>query len=377
MAAAEPFGDEQTLTFRAPAGWGHPAAPEPATHLLLLLRDDESTPQRIPLDTLPSVIGRSAPANIVLEGGTVSRRHCRLALDGDRLVLSDLGSTNGTFVDGTRVEGDIPLQDGAVLAVGPHQLRYHRRTRDEAVEAEALDRELRDAADYVASILPAPIDSGPIQAEWFYRPSARLGGDAFGYQWLDERSFATFVLDVAGHGAAAALHAVSVVNVLRQRLLPGVDMHDPAAVIRDLNRMFPIERHNSLFFTIWYGVYDAEQRWLTFATGGHHAAYLLPPAPLQPVALATRNPSIGIVPDREVAAARVGIPPGSALHLFSDGVFEIVDRNGHQWELDQVLALLPDASSRGGPRRLYETVRAAAQPGPLEDDFSAVVLRFA
>lgn len=378
MAAVEQFGGEQTLTFRAPEGWGkREALPESAVHLLLLLREGESTPQRIPLNTLPAIIGRSPPAEILLEGGTVSRRHCRLDLRQDQLVLTDLGSTNGTYVDGARLEGEIALQDGALLSIGAHRLRYHRRTQGEAAEAEAMDRELTDAAAYVASILPPPIDSGPIQAEWFYQPSARLGGDAFGYQWLDEHTFAAFVLDVAGHGAAAALHAVSVVNVLRQRLLPGVDLRDPAAVIRNLNRMFPIERHNSLFLTIWYGVYDTTSRTLAYATGGHHAAYLLTPGSASPIALATRNPSIGIVPDREMIADRVTVPAGSALHLFSDGVFEIVDRAGRQWNLEQVVGLLANASPPGGPQRLYTEIRAAARPGPLEDDFSAVVLRFA
>jgi len=37
---------------------------------------------------------------------------------------------------------------------------------------------------------------------------------------------------------------------------------------------------------------------------------------------------------------------------------------------------LPEASGAGGPRRLYLQVRGAARPGPLEDDFSAVLLRF-
>jgi len=377
MSAVEQFGDEQTITFRAPAGWGQrETPPEEPIHLLLLLRQDDPSPQRIPLPRLPVTIGRSPPADIVQEGGTVSRRHCQLSVQDERLLLTDLGSTNGTFVDGVRVEGAVALQDGALLAIGAHRLRYHRRSREEAAEAEAMDRELRDAAEYVASILPSPIDSGPVQAEWCYQPSARIGGDAFGYQWLDESHFAAFVLDVAGHGAAAALHAVSVVNVLRQRLLPGVDLRDPAAVIRQLNRMFPIERHNSLFFTIWYGVYDTARRKLSYATGGHHPAYLLSPGSGTPMPLATRNPSIGIVPDREMIAAQVDVPPGSALHLFSDGVFEIVDREGRQWQLEQVVRLLAGASPPGGPQHLYATVRAAARPGPLEDDFSAVVLRF-
>ncbi len=375
MSAIEDFQAEQTVTFRAPAGWrGNPHAGDPV-HFLLVLEDNGS-PRRIPLPSLPVTIGRTAPADIILEGGTVSRRHCRLEPAGDRILLSDLGSTNGTLINGEVITVPTALQDGAIVNIGAYRLRYHRRSVDETAEVDALERELQEAADYVASILPPPLTEGPVLADWFYQPSARLGGDAFGYQMLDSQNFAAFVLDVAGHGTGAALHSVSVVNVLRQRLLPEVDFRDPSAVIRGLNRMFPMEQYNALFFTIWYGVYHLEQRVLTFATGGHHPAWLLPPPPLQPVALGTRNPSIGIAPDREVAAARVTIPPGSALHLFSDGVFEIVDQHEQQWGIEQVLTLLPEASGPGGPRRLYERVRAAARPGPLEDDFSALLLRF-
>ena len=368
------FHEEQTLTFRAPDGWGEEARDD-AVHLLVVL-EEKAPPRRVPLRNLPVTIGRSAPADIILDGSTVSRRHCKLTLQGNHVAIIDLGSTNGTFVNNLRVETAVLLEDGAAITVGSHRLRYHRRSEDETAEADAIERELKDAAAYVASILPPPIVDGPVLAEWFFQPSIGLGGDAFGYQMLDQRHFAAFVLDVAGHGTAAALHSVSVVNVLRQRMLPDVDFRDPAAVIRSLNRLFPMERHNALFFTIWYGVYDIDSRMLTFATGGHHPGYLVPPPPLQPVALATRNPSIGIVPDREVAAARVNIPPDSALHLFSDGVFEIVDQNERQWGLDEILGMLPDASGPGGPRRLYEQVRGAARPGPLEDDFSAVLLRF-
>jgi serine phosphatase RsbU (regulator of sigma subunit) len=375
MPSVEEFQEDQTVTFRAPAGWGAGSHADEAVHFLLLLVENMA-PRRLPLPALPATIGRAAPADIILEGGTVSRRHCRLELAGDSILLSDLGSTNGTFVNGEPVASPVALQDGAIISVGAHRLRYHRRSAGETAEVDAMERELQEAADYVASILPPPLTEGPVLAEWYFQPCARLGGDAFGYQMLDRQHFAAFVLDVAGHGTGAALHSVSVVNVLRQRMLPNVDFRDPAAVVRSLNRMFPMEQHNALFFTIWYGVYDVEQRVLTFSTGGHHPAWLLPPPPLQPVPLGTRNPSIGIVPDREVAAARVNVPPGSALHLFSDGVFEIVDQDGQQWGMEHIQELLPNASGPGGPRLLYDRVRAAARPGPLDDDFSAMLLRF-
>ena len=380
MTPTEDLHDEQTVTFRAPAEWAHQTASAPPVHQLLLLAETGAA-RRLPLAEFPVTIGRAPPAELVLEGGTISRRHCRLEDQDGHLLLTDLGSTNGTYVDGIRVEAPVRLEDGATITVGAHRLRYQRRGPDEAAEAEAMDRELQEAADYVASMLPPAIATGPVQTAWFHRPCTRLGGDAFGYQMLDPRTFAVFLLDVAGHGTGAALHSASIVNVLRRRLLPDVDFRDPAAVIRSLNQMFPMEQHNALFFTIWYGVYDLDDRALTFATGGHHAGYLLPlpkdDTPLwQPVALATQNPAIGIAPDGEMAAARIVVPPDSALYLFSDGAFEIVGRDGREWGLQEILPLLPAATGKDGPRALYDHVRAQARPGALDDDFSALLVRF-
>jgi serine phosphatase RsbU (regulator of sigma subunit) len=330
----------------------------------------------VALQFLPMTLGRSAPAEVVLEGNTVSRRHCRLEQQGDSIVLSDLGSTNGTYVNSERISSPVVLEDGAYITIGAHSMSYHRRSHQELAGWEALDRELAEAHDYVLSVLPPPMTTGPVQAEWFYKPCTRLGGDAFGYQMLDQRCLAAYMLDVAGHGAGSALFSVTIANVLRQRMLPEVDFRDPGAVIRGLNRMFPMELHNNLFFTMWYGVYDTVERVVSFATAGHHPAYLLAPGTQQPVPLGTRNPSIGIGADRAVDTARAQVAPGSALFLFSDGVFEIVDHEGREWDLSRVLSLLPLMAGFDGPRRLYETVRSAARPGPLEDDFSALVLRF-
>jgi serine phosphatase RsbU (regulator of sigma subunit) len=375
VADADDDLTERTISFRAAAGTPPAVTPDAPAHLLLVLAEN-APPRHVPLRGLPLTIGRTSPSELILDGGTVSRRHCQFdALDGG-IILTDLGSTNGTFVNGERIGDPVVLEDGARITVGAHALTYHRRSQQELAGWEALDRELGEASDYVLSILPQPIISGPVQVDWYYQPCTRLGGDTFGYQMLDSRCFAAFMLDVAGQGAGSALFSVTVANALRQRMLPDVDFRDAAAVIRGVNRAFPIEQHNNLFFTMWYGVYDIVERSLAFATAGQHPAFLLSPGAPQPVPLGTRNPSIGIAADREVAVSRTTIPPGSSLFLFSDGVFEITDRDGREWDLAQILALLPVMSGPGGPRRLYDKVRAAARPGPLEDDFSALSLHF-
>ncbi|HLJ05401.1 MAG TPA: SpoIIE family protein phosphatase [Acetobacteraceae bacterium] len=373
MAEDDKDLSERTISFR-------PSAPsqagiQPDAHLLLV-HSENAPPRHIALNLLPITIGRSAPSELILEGSTVSRRHCKFERAGDRIVITDLGSTNGTFVNGERIEVPIALDDGARLSIGAYTLNYHRRSQQELAGWEALDRELAEAHDYVLSVLPPPLTAGPVQAEWYYQPCTRLGGDAFGYQMIDSRSFTAFMMDVAGHGAGSALFSVTVANVLRQGMLPGVDFRDPSAVLRGLNRMFPMERHNNLFFTMWYGVYDVVDRTLTYATAGHHPAFMLPAGGAQTVPLGTRNPSIGIAADREVTSSCTTILPGSSLFLFSDGVFEITDDEGREWGLEQILSMLPVMATEGGPQRLYDTVRKAARPGPLEDDFSALALRF-
>ena len=101
------------------------------------------------------------------------------------------------------------------------RIRYHSHgyitllERNEAYEAlkasqEELAEELSMAADYVVSILPQPIaEERGIHTEWTFIPSARLGGDSFGYHWIDEDHFAIYLLDVCDHGVGPALLSVS------------------------------------------------------------------------------------------------------------------------------------------------------------------------
>ena len=51
------------------------------------------------------------------------------------------------------------------------------------------------------SLLPEPLTTGLVRAECRFVPSAQLGGDAFGYYWLDQSTFVFYLVDVSGHGA--------------------------------------------------------------------------------------------------------------------------------------------------------------------------------
>jgi hypothetical protein len=73
-------------------------------------------------------IGRAAPADVILADSRVSRAHCLVELMNDELRVSDLSSTNGTFVDGERIAGSSALPVGSVLKVGNVSFKHELRT---------------------------------------------------------------------------------------------------------------------------------------------------------------------------------------------------------------------------------------------------------
>ena len=323
-------------------------------------------------------VGRTPPADIVLRDSEISRAHCLVTLEDGELMVTDLGSTNGTYVDGVKVEGVVPLPVGSILQIGKRTLQHECRTRTEIAESDELDRELQKASAYIQALLPPPAPDGPIRCDWILVPCARLGGDAFGYGKLSDDLFVAYLIDVAGHGAGAAMLAVAVMSQLRQRNLPDTDMRSPAAVLTTINRLYQMEDQADLYFTMWYGVYDARSRELRYAAAGHHAAFLVPPDRSRVIAAGNRNVIIGAKPDATFTEATVEVPPGSSMYVFSDGVFEIVDKSGRQWSIADFerLILEPQVADVGETQRLFDLVRDAATPGPLDDDFSLVVAQF-
>lgn len=319
-------------------------------------------------------IGRAPPAEIVVSDTDVSRSHCRLFLSGHEVLLVDNGSTNGTFLDGERVEGTRVLPVGAVVRVGGRVFRHEVLSEAEVARAESLDRDLRAAVGYVRALLPPTSDQGPLLVDWHFEPSARLGGDAFGCERLEDGRVLVYLLDVSGHGAGSALHAVSVMHMLKRGTL-GVDPGEPAAVLSALDRRFPMEDHAEMFFTIWYGVFDPETRLLRHAAAGHHAAVACPTVGA-PRPVGTRNRMIGAVIGRPFQEDAIFMPPGATLYLFSDGVFEIDTVKGRGSFAD-FAALLPSGPVTGVPAAVHGAVRASLLQGGFEDDFSLLGVTFA
>jgi len=238
-----------------------------------------------------------------------------------------------------------------------------------------LASELADAAAYVESLLPEALD-GEVRADWRFQPSAELGGDIFGYHWVNPDRLAIYLLDVSGHGVGAALLSVSILNVLRSQTLPGTDFCDPAAVLSHLNRLFPMGQHHNLLFTVWYGVFDRNTRWLTYASGGHPPAILCGDPADPPQSLSTGGRVLGIDPTAEFRNDSRQIGQGSRLYVFSDGAYEFARPDGSPVQLADLIQQInePTADGRSKLDELVAWAQDVSGRSTFDDDLSILEL---
>lgn len=143
-----PLSNPNAATARAPA-------PE-RVHCLSVIEGEELGRQ-IVLAPGSIVIGRGAPADVVIADGRISRRHCELALSGQQVWVTDLRSTNGSYVHQRRISGRTVLPIGATLRLGGHLLRHEYRRRDQ-VEADLAAWSASSTSD---SIIGAAVEIDP------------------------------------------------------------------------------------------------------------------------------------------------------------------------------------------------------------------------
>jgi sigma-B regulation protein RsbU (phosphoserine phosphatase) len=261
----------------------------------------------------------------------------------------------------------------------------HEKTNAALVERNQalirINEQLSEAVDYVRTMLPRPVKEGPVRVDWKFIPSHSLGGDAFGYHWLDKDNFAIYLLDVSGHGVGAALLSVSVMNALRSETLHNTDFRKPEQVLASLNSAFPGEQNNDMFFTIWYGVYNKLSGDLTYASGGHPPALMfdgMPFAKEDMYLLRTKNYVIGGMPDVKYRKRVQKVNSPSCMYLFSDGVYEIPKTDGSMWQFNDFAKFVqqPGNGSQSDIERIFQHARKINQFDSFEDDFTIVQVIF-
>ena len=97
---------------------------------VLVVKFEGSVLQNVPVLRGPITIGRAPDNSIAIDNVSISTHHTRIEVQQGRLILSDLGSLNGTFVNSQRVKSTT-LKDGDVISIGKHSIYVDEMDRTE------------------------------------------------------------------------------------------------------------------------------------------------------------------------------------------------------------------------------------------------------
>jgi len=206
-----------------------------------------------------------------------------------------------------------------------------------------------------------------------------LGGDLCELFPLGDRQTSIALGDASGNSIPAALVMTAVRGGLRAlpRSLESTDVH-PAHIMERLNDALHDITGPSQFMSLFYGVYDAETRQLTYTNAGHPAPILIRGNETLP--LESHGMLLGVIRDVSYEYSVLDLLPGDLLVIFSDGISEAMSRSHDLFRSEGIIAAIRSTPSRTA-QDVLETIWRKAElhaEGSNElDDRTLLVIRVA
>lgn len=143
---------------RRPSGKGYAAV-----EISLVIVQSNGKTQEVPVNKPRLVFGRKEECQVRLPVSSVSREHCELRVEGDKVLVRDLGSSNGTYVNAERVQ-EAQLSPGDLLAIGPAVF---------ILRIDGQPAEINPAEAFARGAAPTPVSAAAAPKA---RPSAPTAG---------------------------------------------------------------------------------------------------------------------------------------------------------------------------------------------------------
>ena len=217
----------------------------------------------------------------------------------------------------------IELNNADLKVLNTEILRVNKNIELKKEELEhannIIQNDIARASRYAISLLPEKINQKIIKTDWIYVPSNQLAGDAFNHHWIDSDNFAFYLIDASGNGIGSTLHAISVQNVLKSKLLVNVDQTSPQLVLFSLNNIFQMSNHNGMYFTIWYGVLNIKTGILNYSSAGYPAPMMIN-SEKQKIILHSDNEPIGNKPKQKYSQESIYLDGINKIILFSESI---------------------------------------------------------
>lgn len=355
---------------------------------LLVSREGSRAIERnVGLDGSKWIIGRGPAADIRLDDDTVSREHVELTREAGAFWVHDLGSTNGTYVNGLLVRRRAVIA-GDAITVGHHTLRLAQpSTRISTLPrwdvseratvrchnrvAASVERELELARQIQHRLVPDSARFPQLEVAVGFEPCSWVGGDYADTLPLADGRVLIAVADVCGKGLQAALVASSLHTLVHASADRAEGLCETATRMnRYLMRFLP--PHS--FVTLGAMIIDPASGMFEHLNAGHLPALMLSASGGAAPLAAGRNVPLGVI-ESSFEIQRGLLALGDAILLYTDGISESDDMS--HGRLARLAAGVMTSHRGGSATDLREALARALAPcrGAEVDDRTFLVAK--
>lgn len=261
------------------------------------------------------------------------------------------------------------------------QVRYIRESQQEHNQLESIKNDLAIAGEIQQTILPRSFPPFPELTEvvdiYASMTLAKdVGGDFYDFFQIDDERIGLVIADVSGKGVPASLFMAVSRTLLRATALRGVSS---AECLTYANKLLCKESLDSMFVTVFYGIYHYKTGMMDYTNAGHNPPYLLRGGRTVECLPVASNFVVGVFDDIEFESNTLTFGIGDTLLLYTDGVTEAFNDKREQFSesnLQDILASMHESSSaKEVVTSVLQSVKTFSGDYPQSDDITLLSLQ--
>ena len=285
---------------------------------------------------------------------------------------------NGAFDFATK---PIDLEDlERTIEKAREEIEFVKQSQKEHGQLVDLKADLSLAAEVQLAILPNKFPPFPdvasdVDIYATIKPAKDVGGDFYDFFRIDDDHLGFVIADVSGKGVPAALFMTMSYTLLR---FTGTKSLTPISTVSESNDMLSKESFDSMFVTLFYGVYSIHTGEIRYVNAGHNPPYLLKADGSVNVLPKSNNICMGVTEGFPYQESTLTLDKGDMLVTFTDGVTEACDPANNLYGEERLEALL--ATQEGNTAEqvtsaINNAVNAHANGAEQSDDITILVIK--
>ncbi|MCR5510429.1 MAG: PP2C family protein-serine/threonine phosphatase [Lachnospiraceae bacterium] len=290
-------------------------------------------------------------------------------------------STNLHIFDGTRIKthDEIRFLAGSMSDLERDISRYITDLTTVTAEKERVSAELDVGARIQRSMLPESLEGYTLDRDFeissFIKPAKEVGGDYYDYFVIDDDHIGLVIADVSGKGVPAALFMVIVKTLIKNAGLEGIS---PVCVVEKVNRQLCENNSETMFASVWYGVYTVSAHRIEYVNAGHENpfVYRADTGRFEMIE-EDHDPVLGFDTEITFTERVMELHPGDKFLQYTDGIPEGTRADEVLYGTDRMRDHLNSVRDRSGVElltSLKDDVESFVEGAPQFDDMTMLLL---